>query len=181
MRYVALLRGINVGGNNKVDMTELKGTFERVGCEDVRTYINSGNVVFARDGDADSLADLLEDAIEEDFGKRHQVLLRNNDALQEIVATMPDSWTTDKTMRTRVFFLWEDVDTPGLVDELPIREGVDEVRHTPGAVVWRVDADKLTKSGMGRLIGTDLYSAMTMRNSNTVRKLAEMMRPSTDP
>jgi uncharacterized protein (DUF1697 family) len=61
------------------------------------------------------------------------------------------------------------------VDEIPAREGVDDIKYTPGAILWRADRDKLTRSGMGRLVGTDLYQNMTMRSSNTVLKLAAMM------
>lgn len=178
MRYVALLRGINVGGKNKVEMTRLRETFEGVGGNDVKTYINSGNVIFTDTRPADSLATLLEDAIAEEFGLRLEVLLRDEPSMREIATAIPESWTNDSTMRTDVLFLWEHVDSPDVLDELPARIDIDEVRYVPGAVIWRIDAGDRTKSGKGRLVGTDLYKAMTVRNSNTVRKLVSMMEQS---
>lgn len=175
MRSLALLRGINVGGKNKVDMATLRETFVRTGASNVLTYINSGNVIFDDERPHQELASLLEGGIDEDFGLRVKVLLRDITSIRGLVAAIPDSWTTDKTMRTNVIFLWEHVDSPEVVDQLPVRDGVDESMYSPGAIVWRYDTDKATRSGMGRLVGTDLYRAMTVRNSNTVRKLAFLM------
>lgn len=175
MRSLALLRGINVGGKNKVDMATLRETFTRIGSGNVLTYINSGNVVFDDERPHQELANVLESAIENDFGLGLKVLLRDIVSVRRLVAAIPDWWTTDKTMRTNVIFLWEHVDTPEIVDLLPVRDGVDDIMYSPGAIVWRTDADKLTRSGVGRLVGTDLYRAMTVRNSNTVRKVALLM------
>lgn len=175
MRYLALLRGINVGGKNKVEMGRLRETFERVGTEDVRTYINTGNIIFSDDRPHEDLTDLLADAIEEDFGLRLDVLIRDIESIRETAVAIPHTWVTDKTMRTRVMFLWDSFDTPEVLDDLPVRDGVDEVMYVPGAVIWRHDAENANRSGQGRLVGTDLYRAMTVRNSNTVHKLAAMM------
>src|SRR5579871_5313649 len=76
--YVALLRGINVGGNNKVEMAKLKRTFEQLGLLDVRTFIASGNVVFrASTADRRGLTTTIEAQIEADFGLKVKVLLRD--------------------------------------------------------------------------------------------------------
>ena len=175
MRYVALLRGINVGGKNKVEMARLRATFTRVGADHVSTYIASGNVVFTHSLPAETLAGVLEGAIEEDFELSIDVLLRDEPAISAIAAAIPSTWTNDETMRTDVLFLWDHVDSKEVVDQLPARDGIDEVEYAPGAIIWRIDRENLTKSGKGRLAGTDLYKAMTMRNCNTVRKLATML------
>jgi len=175
VRSLALLRGINVGGKNKVDMATLRETFIRTGAGNVLTYINSGNVIFDDERPHLELASLLEGGIEEDFGLRVKVLLRDIASIRRLATAIPDTWTTDKTMRTNVLFLWEHVDSPDVVDQLPVRDGVDDIMYSPGAIVWRYDADNATRSGMGRLVGTDLNRAMTVRNSNTVRKLALLM------
>ncbi len=175
MRYVALLRGINVGGKNKVEMARLRETFTRVGADHVSTYIASGNVVFTHSRPAKTLAGVLERAIEEDFELSIDVLLRDEAAIRVIATAIPPTWTNDETMRTDVLFLWDHVDSRDVMDRLPAREGIDEVEYAPGAIIWRVDRENLTKSGKGRLVGTDLYKAMTTRNCNTVRKLVTML------
>lgn len=175
MIYVALLRGINVGGNKKVDMGRLKDTFESVGAEKVRTYINSGNVIFTDDRPIPDLAPILEKAIEEEFGFHVKVLLRSHQAIEAVVGAIPDHWVNDKTERTDVWFLWEDYDSPEIVSQLTIKDGIDEVFYVDGAVVWRADGAQLTRSGRGKVIGSDLYRHLTARNVNTLRKIHQLM------
>lgn len=178
MTYVALLRGINVGGQRKVEMARLKATFEEAGSSNVRTYINSGNVIFDDDRDIAELAPALEQAIEEEFGFHVKVLLRSQEAIASVVAAIPDTWVNDRTERTDVWFLWEEVDSPDVIDELTIKEGIDEVFYVDGAVVWRADGAQLTRSGRGRVIGTSLYKHLTSRNVNTLRKIHQLMAES---
>lgn len=179
MIYVALLRGINVGGKNKVDMGRLKETFEQTGAGSVRTYINSGNVIFTDDRSADELAPTLETAIEDEFGFFVKVLLRNHPNISSVVDAIPDHWVNDKTERTDVWFLWEDFDSPDVVDQLKPKDGIDEIIYVDGAVVWRADGTQLTRSGRGKVIGTKLYKSLTARNVNTVRKIHDLMGETT--
>lgn len=174
--YVALLRGINVGGNNKVDMKTLRGTFERVGMKDVRTYINSGNVIFNSGArDPRRLATKLEKTIEADFGFHVKVLLRDIDAMRAVVKALGGTWINDDTMKCDVMFLWDEVDTPEVVDELPLKPGIDNARYIPGAILWAADLPNATRSGLSKLAGTPLYKQMTIRNRNTARKLLALM------
>lgn len=177
MTYVALLRGINVGGNNKVDMKQLKTTFEQAGMNNVSTYINSGNVIFT-DGkyNAKELTERLEKAIEQEFGFVVKVLLRDFDNLKKVVNALPDSWQNNDTMKCDVMFLWESIDTPEVVNQLKIVPDIDTVKYVDGTILWRVDRENVTRSGMMKLVGTDLYRQMTIRNCNTTRKLYELMR-----
>lgn len=177
MIYVALLRGINVGGNNKVEMKRLKETFERVGLSGIKTYINSGNVIFSDNSrEQKELADSLEKAIEEDFGFAIQLLLRSVDNIQTVVDAMPESWVNDATMKCDVMFLWEDVDSPRILDQLVIKPEMEDVKYMPGALIWRVDRPSITRSGMMRLVSSELYKKMTIRNCNTARKLLLLMK-----
>ena len=177
MIYVALLRGINVGGKNKVDMKTLKEVFEEAGMTSVRTYINSGNVVFSsRVRSRTRLATTLEEAIAGSFGFDVKVLVRNRDDIRTTVAALEPDWVNDrKTMKCDVVFLWDDADRSTILDELTIKPGIDEVRYVPGAVVWKVDAENINKTAIMKLVGTPLYKQMTIRNCNTARKLLELM------
>ncbi len=169
--HVALLRGINVGGKNKVEMARLKTGFEALGMTSVRTYINTGNVIFE---DRHGLeASDFEELIRREFGLEIRVLVKGQDEMTAITDGIPEVWVNDSTMRCDVMFLWDD--RPSVLDDLPARDGIDAVRYVPGAVIWQVDRANLTRSGMSKLVGTDLYRAMTARNANTVRKLVELM------
>ena len=176
MIYVALLRGINVGGKNRVDMKELRAVFEDAGMTGVTTYINSGNVVFAsRARNHAKLAARLEDAIAAHFGFSIKVLVRDLEGIRAAVEAIHPDWSDGKAMKCDVMFLWPEADRPSVLDELMIKPGIDEVQYVPGAVVWKVDRDLVTRSGLMKLVGTPLYKQMTIRNCNTTRKLFELM------
>ncbi|HEX5671228.1 MAG TPA: DUF1697 domain-containing protein, partial [Acidimicrobiia bacterium] len=171
-----LLRGINVGGKNKVAMPRLKETFEAVGLTDVTTYINSGNVIFkeARRKPA-TIVLALEKAIEKDFGFPIRVLIRDLPAVKKVIRALPEAWTNDQKMKCDVMFLWKEVDRKDIVKDLTVKPEIEDLVYVPGALIWRVDRPAITRSGMLKMVGTDLYKAMTIRNCNTVRKLAELM------
>ena len=176
MVYVALLRGINVGGNRTVSMKTLKAVFEASGMTNVRTYINSGNVLFSTKlRSPKRIAALLDKAIEKQFGFSVGVLVVGEPQLREIVAAIPAKWTNDEAMRCDVVFLWDDVDRPSILDELPAKEGIDSVRYTRGAVLWQLDRKNIDESRMAKLAGTPLSKRMTARNCNTARKLLALM------
>lgn len=174
--YVALLRGINVGGKNKIDMRALRAVFEQAGMRSVRTYINSGNVVFSsRARSRARLATRLEKVIAARFGFDVKVLVCDLARMRAIVAALPPDWVNDQTMKCDVMFLWDEADRPAVLDELSIKPDIDDVRYVPGAVLWRVDRDNVTRSGMMKVVGTPPYQQMTIRNCNTARKLLELM------
>lgn len=175
MTHVALLRGVNVGGKNKVEMGRLRDLFEGLGHKDVRTFINSGNVIFNASGQRNPTKSITA-AIEEEFGFPVEVLVKNIAAVEKVERAIPEHWVDDKTMRTYVMFLWDRVDKPSLVDDLPLKEDIDNVIYVDGAVIWQVDRQYVTRSGMGKVVSGSLYKSMTIRNANTVRKIASMMR-----
>ena len=177
MIYVALLRGINVGGKNKVDMKQLKAVFADAGMTTVTTYINSGNVVFSsRSKSRTKLAARLEEAIAESFGFDVKVLVRSLHDMRTTVAAIDPDWVNDRrTMTCDVLFLWDEADRPDVVDEFTIKPGVDEVRYVPGALIWKVDAENITKTEMMKAVPTPLYKQITARNCNTARKLLALM------
>ena len=102
--YVALLRGVNVGRNGRIGMPQLKRTFEELGCEDVRTYINSGNVLFRDRRKVATLTKLAEEAL----GVR--VAIRTLAELEELCASIPEHYANDQEQKTDVAFL---LDEPG--------------------------------------------------------------------
>jgi uncharacterized protein (DUF1697 family) len=174
MAYVALLRGINVGGKALVSMAKLKETFEALKLKDVKTYINSGNVVFSGGGsDRARLRRRIEKAIAEDFDLDVSVVLRDTNELKKIVDELPPSWQNGDKYKCDVFFS-DEFRSPKSVEQLPLTPGIEEVRFVPGAILCRIPRAKQSKSKLTRLVGTDLYKKMTARNVNTVRKLYEL-------
>jgi uncharacterized protein (DUF1697 family) len=175
MIYVALLRGLNVGGNNKVEMKKLKTTFELLGFTNVVTYINSGNIIFEdMSKGQDVIVNDIEKAIKQDFQLEIKVLVRNFENIETICQKLPATWLKNEIMRTDVMFLWPKFDRPEIMEQIQINP-VDHVKYLPGAVLWNVEGKNYSKSGILKLMGTELYKYMTIRNVNTVRKLHQMM------
>jgi uncharacterized protein (DUF1697 family) len=118
--YVAFLRGVNVGGNSIVSMSAVKQSFVSLGLSEVRTYINSGNVIFtSRATDTRRLAARIETALERDTGLAIKLLLMKHEALKKVVDAIPRGWVDDKTIRTYVLLLWQDLDDRGILKTLP--------------------------------------------------------------
>ncbi|MDN7246402.1 DUF1697 domain-containing protein [Planococcus shenhongbingii] len=177
MRYVALLRGINVGGKNKLDMKSLKEVFERVGMVSVKTYINSGNIIFSSDElSAKSLSATLEQAIYENFNLQIRVLVYNFEDYEKIALAVPENWTNDNQMKSDVLFLWEEINNESVLGQLVAKPEIDQINYVPGAILWAVDRQLVTKSGMMKVAGSELYKHMTVRNVNTVRKIYALMK-----
>jgi uncharacterized protein (DUF1697 family) len=182
MIYVAFLRGVNVGGKGIVSMASIKQALIALGLSDVRTYINSGNVIFStRASDPQKLAARIEKALEQHTGMTIKLLVMDHKTLKKMVDAIPSNWVDDKTMRTYVLLLWKELDDRGIVDRLPTKPGVDELKYTPGAVVWRVDRQNVSRSQMNRIVGTPLYKKITIRSANTMRKLNELTATPTRP
>ena len=175
MRYVALLRGVNVGGNTIIRMAELRDCAERLGLDDVMTYIASGNLLFrSPERKASSLDAELERAIQDRFGLQVRVVVRNAAEISRIVNRIPAAWIGASHHRVTVGFLLREANTRRLAAGLKPREGIDELTTAPGALIWAIRRDALTRTGL-RLVGTE-YRLMTLRNVTTALKLAELLR-----
>lgn len=177
MIYIALLRGINVGGNNKVNMKALKTTFEQAGMQHVLTYINSGNIIFSHPTLAHAeLSQILQQAIATEFALQIKVMIRDIHQIQSIIQAIPASWTNNDQMKSDIFFLWEEIDSPSIVQQLPLKAGVGTLLYTAGALLFSVDREDAVRSQMNKLVGSKIYPLMTIRNVNTTRKIFELMQ-----
>jgi uncharacterized protein (DUF1697 family) len=175
MRYVALLRGINVGGNAIIRMAELRDCAVGLGLEDVSTYIASGNLLFRSSERATGLESALEAAIEQRFELPIRVVVRSAREIARIADAVPAAWVGASHLRVTVGFLLRGATAGRLAASLKPREGIYELATAPGALLWATRRDALTRSGL-RLVGTDAYRSMTLRNLNTTLKLAELLR-----
>ena len=174
--YVALLRGINVGGNNKVDMKQLKQLFEKHELSQVSTYINSGNIIFSSpEKNREKLTTFIEGIIQKKFGFPVKTLLRTKAEIKKIADSLPAAWMNDETQRTEILFLWKNFDKKSSLKLLTINPEVDHVQYISGAIAWNFERKHYKKSGLHKFIGTELYKHMTGRNINTVRKLASLL------
>lgn len=175
MQYVLLLRGINVGGKTKVEMPQLKKTIENLGCTNVKTYINSGNVILTDTRSEKELTAAIEKAVRREFKLEIPVLLRTSKNINDLCKKIPDQWTNDKQQKTDVMFLWKAIDKPGIEKKFVIHPNIENILLLDGAVVWNISRQFISRGAGVKLMKTDLYKQMTVRNINTVRKLKDLM------
>lgn len=179
MRYVALLRGINVGGKNRVPKTEFQSVLEGLGFRDVVIYINSGNAVFTCDDEVS--ADTVQPALEKHFGFSIPTLVLPGEKVRAIAAAIPPEWTNDAPkpdksgQKSDVLYLFDELNAPDIVEKLGYNPSLETMLYVDGAVLANITRANQLKGSLQKLVGSKLYAQMTVRNVNTARKLAELV------
>jgi uncharacterized protein (DUF1697 family) len=175
-RYVALLRGINVGGRNLIRMAALKAIFEDQGFRNVATYIQSGNVIFESQETSFKLVRKIEDMLAAAFGYEASVVLRSRTQMRSVVDRSPAGFGSQPARyRYDVLFLKAPLSASAVVKTVPIKEEVDEVHAGPGVLYFSRLISKATQSRFSRFASTPVYRNITNRNWNTTVKLLELM------
>jgi len=175
MKYVAFLRGINVGGKNKIKMEILREVFSNaLGFENVKTYINSGNVIFetAKTGD-DKLTGKIEPAIEKEFGLNIKVMTRTIDEIKSVIENNPFAGQFENEKDLHVFFLDEELPAEKR-DLLLSNNNENEMYDVRNREIFCLLRVSVSDSLMGRdYIGKKLEVSATARNWRTVNKILE--------
>jgi len=175
-RFLALLRGINVGGRNPVAMSALRETFEAAGFDEVRTYIQSGNVLFASDAPRTSLEGDLEAMLERRFGVPLVVMVRSHAQLRSVVTKAPPAFgAKPDTYHSDVIFLKAPLTSRQAMRVVEEREGVDQAWPGTGVLYFARLSERRTASRMGRIAGTPEYKQMTIRSWTTTTKLLDLL------
>jgi len=175
--FVALLRGVNVGGKNMIRMSSLKDSFKRMGFDDVATYINSGNIIFkAREGDARKLERDIEEMLSREYKLECKVVVRSFSEMAELVESLPKTWDGDRRWKYNVIFLRHSVDSENILDGLKPKSDIEQVIYRPGTLLWSAQISDLSRTSMLKLLSQKLFQEMTVRNTNTTKKLYELMR-----
>jgi uncharacterized protein (DUF1697 family) len=175
-RYVALLRGINVGGKNKIPMAELREVFEQAGHADVASYIQSGQVVFSSADPRSGLEAALEAAITERFALSIPVVVVSHAELRSVVESAPKGFgQSPDTFHSDVVFLKKPLTPAKAMEVVRLREGVDHVWSGTRVLYFARLSEQRTRSLMGRIVGTPPYALMTIRSWATTTKLLSMM------
>src|ERR1041385_3925536 len=175
--FVALLRAVNVGGNNMISMSSLKHSFESLGFTHVSTYINSGNIIFkAKETDARKLEQKIERMLVKDYELGSKVVVRSVSEMEKLVQSLPRSWGGDSSWRYNVIFLRHTIDTEDILAELPANSEIEEVLYRPGTLLWSAQAEQMNQTKMSKLSSRKIFQDMTVRNLNTTKKLYELMK-----
>ncbi|MBM4777558.1 MAG: DUF1697 domain-containing protein [Archangiaceae bacterium] len=173
MRYLALLRGINVGGNNVIPMAKLRTAFESLGFDDVQTYIASGNVLFS--SAKAPKREAIEAMLAKQFSYAAKIALLKVNELKKVVAEAPGGFGEDPaTYRYDVLFVRAPVKAKTVLPQLDVREGVDAIAAGSHALYFRRLIARASQSKLVKLMSLPVYKELTVRNWNTTSALLEL-------
>ena len=176
--FVALLRGVNVGGKNMISMSSLKKSFEELGFKDVDTYINSGNILFtSKESDLRKLEKKIERMLSSEYKLDSKVVVKSYSEMADLVASLPTTWNGDKAYRFNVMFLRHTIDSKDILKGLEPNRDIEEVVvYRPGALLWSSVLCDIGQTTMAKLGNKKPFQEVTVRNLNTTRKLYELMK-----
>ena len=176
MKYVAFLRGINVGGKCIMKMAAVRRCLEDAGFKQVTTYIQSGNVIVDTDERTPSVVTRrIEAALSATFAYKAKVVLRSHAQLKGVVAGAPRSWSQGDHLRRYVAFLRPPVTAKQAVREVPVKDGVDTISAGTGVIYMSTLLTALNKSALTKLVSKPIYQDMTIRNHSTCVKILALM------
>ncbi len=178
MKYVVLLRGVNVGGNHRVSKDEFREVLENLGFRDVVIYINSGNAIFTSDHIPKPAE--VQFALEKHFGFTIPTLVLSGEKVRSIAAAIPSEWTNDSPkpdksgQKSDVLYLFDEVNAETVLREIGHKPEIETMIYVDGAVLANITRKNQSRGSLQKIIGTKVYGKVTIRNITTAKKLAEL-------
>jgi uncharacterized protein (DUF1697 family) len=157
-------------------MKDLKLLFEKNGYSEVTTYINSGNIIFDSGSSEEALQNEVEELLFTGFDQRIRALILNRRKIVSISDTIPPEWNNDDSQKTDVAYLFKEANSEKTMELLPVNRDLIRLIYVDGAIIWNVDRKDYNKSKLNKIISHKIYKDMTVRNVNTARYLASVMR-----
>lgn len=178
VKYLALLRGINVGGKNVIKMADLKACFEEMQFSAVTTYIQSGNVIFqSAKQDALKLEKKIEQTLSKTFNYSSLVVVIPDRKLRQVVESAPQGFGTQPDQfKYDVAFLKEPLTSVEVLEQVSLKEGVDEAYAGKLVFYFSRLTSRATASRLNRIASLPVYERMTIRNWNTTTKLLGLIK-----
>jgi uncharacterized protein (DUF1697 family) len=176
--WVALLRGINVGGKRPIPMRGLREAFAEMGYVDPETYIQSGNVIVgSRRPRSSRTVPTIERRLAGAFGHDVRVVVRDFAEMTAIVRMAPADWEPDdRSTRRYVMFLTDGSDARAILRTLRPRPEFESVSAGRNVLYWSAPERTITRTAMVKLSAHPAYAEMTVRNLRTTLKVHELMR-----
>lgn len=175
--YIAFLRGINVGGNNIIKMANLRTALSERDFNDVKTYIQSGNIVFSSPShDKQKLAQAIQSIIFEKFKVTCDVVIFSKDEWRTIIKSAPSWWGHDGTWKHNILIMTG----PHVMKEVvaaigELKPDIEELKPGIGVLYQSMSLTSFGRTTAGKLAANPIYKKMTIRNFNTATKLLSFM------
>lgn len=177
MNYVALLRGVNISGKNKIVMSQLKSSFIDSGFTNVSTYINSGNIIFSDSTHSKSaLVKVIRNMILADFNLDIPVTIIQQSQINTIIRDCPTWWTSNKELVTYAIFPIQPIDTHTIISEVgPIDERLEYLDFSDDVIYWQTPLKTFRKSKWSKIASSSMNDHVTIRSINTVLKIQSIL------
>lgn len=177
-RYIALLRGINISGKNKVVMAKLKKEFENLKFEDVKTYLNSGNVLFSsKEENSEKITKQIEEMLKKNYDFEIPVFVLEQERLKDILEHAPIWWgSDDKTIYDNLIFMIAPTTFKEVFDEIgEAKEGLEKIQNYKDVIFWSFSRKDYQKTNWwAKTANINISKKLTIRTANTVRKIVKM-------
>lgn len=171
-RYIAFLRGVNVGGKNKVPMAKLKAALEKDGLTGVTTYINSGNLLFScGETSAEELQERCRRVIQAEFGLAVAVAVLSVKDYAEALYNAPGWWGVEPEYKHNIIVVIPPAGAAELAREVGIREEYEQVAHWGQVIFWSAPLKTFSRTRWSKVVTSAAYGSVTVRNANTAKKL----------
>jgi uncharacterized protein (DUF1697 family) len=174
--YLAFLRGVNVGGKAKLKMADLVLALTEQGLTNVRTYIQSGNILFTSATPKGELVELIKQTIHANFDLSVEVALFTDTQWRAVVAAAPDWWGKDDSWKHNILIMIEPFDMTKTVAAIGmLKPDIEAVEPGNGVLYQSMSKELYGRTTTGKLAASAIYKQMTIRNYNTATKLLSLL------
>jgi uncharacterized protein (DUF1697 family) len=176
MKYAALIRGINVSGNNITREDELISIFKAAGCKNIHAYTQSDTVICeCHHIDRAKIIQSVESLFEKRFSYSVQVILRTQEELKEILYKIPEAWKTEADVRRYIAYLSPELNAHDVAAAIPENESISPIIAGNTVLYMDTQLEGLTKNKLKKVVGKELYGKMILRNYVASKKLLELL------
>ena len=179
MKYIALLRGINISGKDKIAMSELKKEFANLGYKEISTYLNSGNVVFESDiEDKNTIKNNIQVMIKDKFDFDIPTYVTTSQELEELIIYSPDWWGKEnKEIYNNIIFIIPPTTYNEVFNAIGSPNEYEKIQEYKNNIFWSFDLKNYRKSNWwSKTASTEVSNKITIRTANTMKKLLEICK-----
>lgn len=179
MKYIALLRGINISGKNKIAMSDLKKEFTNLGYKEVITYLNTGNVVFESEiDDKNLIKNNIQSMIKDKFDFNIPTYVITSQELEELISYSPNWWENDnKEIYDNIIFIIPPTTYNEVFNEIGFPNEYEKIQEYKNSIFWSFDLKNYRKSNWwNKTASTNISDKITIRTANTMKKVLEICK-----
>ena len=180
MKFIVLLRGINISGKNKLPMSELKKVLEENQYTNVSTYLNSGNVILeSNTKNEEAIMNDIYEIVKVKFNLEIPIFVTNESTLESILSNSPEWWgTSNKEIYDNLIFIIPPVKFEDVYNAIgEPKEGLEKIKEYNNSIFWSYDLKKYRKSNWWvKTASADIKDKITIRTANTMKKILELCK-----